>query len=162
MTTQAQIKASRKYDRTHTKAVMLKLNQNNDADILMKLTTVENKQGYIKRLIRQDLQNQGKILTKDSIAMLILPVCRRHQIERVYLIGSYARGEATENSDIDLMIEGSDKQSMFEFSDISEELEEAVGKKIDLIEYEAVLSDQSRSGKRFRYNIEKDKELIYG
>lgn len=44
-----------KYDRTNTKQYVLKLNKKHDADIIEKLDLVENRQGYIKALIRKDL-----------------------------------------------------------------------------------------------------------
>lgn len=55
-TSDAQKKAVRKYDKEHTKQIMLKFNLETDADILAKLEEVENKQGYIKQLIRQDIE----------------------------------------------------------------------------------------------------------
>ncbi len=54
-TSKAQKEAVRKYDATHTKQIMLKFNLETDADILAKFSEVENKQGYIKRLIREDI-----------------------------------------------------------------------------------------------------------
>lgn len=44
-----------RYDKTHCKPVYLKLNLRTDADIIAKLASVPNKQGYIKQLIRRDL-----------------------------------------------------------------------------------------------------------
>lgn len=55
MTSKSQIRANAKYDKTHTKGVYLKLNINTDKDILKKLENVENVQGYIKSLIRTDI-----------------------------------------------------------------------------------------------------------
>ena len=55
MTTQAQKKATAKYDASHTVQITMKLNKGTDADILDKLATVANKQGYIKDLIRRDI-----------------------------------------------------------------------------------------------------------
>ena len=55
MATEAQKKAKAKYDQANTKQIMLKLNLKTDADILDQLDSVENKQGYIKDLIRKDL-----------------------------------------------------------------------------------------------------------
>lgn len=54
-TTEAQKRATRKYDEAHTRQIMLKLNTNTDADILEKLAQVKNRQGYIKSLIRADI-----------------------------------------------------------------------------------------------------------
>lgn len=44
-----------KYDRDHTRQIKMKLNLKTDADILEKLDSVPNKQGYIKELIRKDI-----------------------------------------------------------------------------------------------------------
>lgn len=55
MTTDAQKKAVAKYDKENTKAVKLKLNKRTDADILEYLETLDNVQGYIKELIRNDI-----------------------------------------------------------------------------------------------------------
>ena len=56
MTTDAQKKAQAKYDKENTVMTAIKLNKNNDLDIIKKLETVDNKQGYIKELIRRDLK----------------------------------------------------------------------------------------------------------
>lgn len=53
---EAQKRASNRYDRENTKAVALKLNKKTDADILAKLEEVGNVQGYIKQLIRADIE----------------------------------------------------------------------------------------------------------
>ena len=53
--TDAQRKAKEKYDARTAVQVHLKLNMITDKDILEKLDSVENKQGYIKNLIRNDL-----------------------------------------------------------------------------------------------------------
>ena len=44
-----------KYDENNTKQIKLKLNLKTDKDILDKLNSVDNKQGYIKKLIREDI-----------------------------------------------------------------------------------------------------------
>lgn len=49
--------ASMKYDAKNTRKIFLKFNLKTDADILEKLDSVENKQGYIKDLIRKDIEN---------------------------------------------------------------------------------------------------------
>jgi len=52
---EAHKRASAKYDAANTTRVFIKLNDKTDADILQKLDSVENKQGYIKDLIRADI-----------------------------------------------------------------------------------------------------------
>lgn len=53
--TEAQKRAREKYEKTNTIQLHFKLNRNTDADILEKLDSVGNKQGYIKSLIRKDI-----------------------------------------------------------------------------------------------------------
>mgnify|MGYP007067583845 FL=1 len=55
MATEAQIKAQAKYDAKNTRQLHLKLNRRTDWDVLEKLDSVPSKQGYIKQLIRADL-----------------------------------------------------------------------------------------------------------
>lgn len=50
--------ASMKYDSTNTTRVYIKLNTKNDADIIEYLSKQSNKQGYIKELIRKDMERQ--------------------------------------------------------------------------------------------------------
>lgn len=50
-----QSKIQSKYDKMHTRRINLKLNLELDADILLKLDSVDSMQGYIKDLIRADL-----------------------------------------------------------------------------------------------------------
>ena len=67
MASEAQKRATEKYDKANTKQIMMKLNKGTDADILKKLASVTNIQGYIKALIRADIrgealgQNLGKL-----------------------------------------------------------------------------------------------------
>lgn len=60
MATEAQIKAQKKYDADNTRQVHLKLNRRTDRDVLERLDNVPSKQGYIKRLIREDLERTAK------------------------------------------------------------------------------------------------------
>ena len=56
MATEAVRRAVKKYDSTHTKQVHLKLNISTDADIITHLSKQGSVQGYIKRLIREDMK----------------------------------------------------------------------------------------------------------
>ena len=60
MATDAQIKAQRRYDARNTRQVHIKLNLRTDKDVLEKLDEVQSKQGYIKRLIREDLERTAE------------------------------------------------------------------------------------------------------
>lgn len=56
--TEAQRRAQDKYDKSNTIQVHLKLNLYTDKEILDKLNSVPNKQGYIKALIREDIKRR--------------------------------------------------------------------------------------------------------
>ena len=55
MASEAQRRAVKKYDAANTVQIRLKLNRGTDKDIIDKLEKLENKQGYIKDLIRKDI-----------------------------------------------------------------------------------------------------------
>lgn len=55
MATEAQKKAQARYAAKNTRQINLQFNKTTDADILAKLDSVDNKLGYIKALIRADL-----------------------------------------------------------------------------------------------------------
>lgn len=58
------------------------------------------------------------------------------RVNTAWLFGSFARGEAKINSDLDLMIELNDKKkySMFDFIDIAFRLESRINRTVDLVE----------------------------
>jgi hypothetical protein len=60
MATEAQLKAGYKYDKENTRQVHLKLNRRTDGDVLEKLDSVPSKQGYIKALVRADLERSAE------------------------------------------------------------------------------------------------------
>lgn len=161
MTTEAQRRASAKYDKDHTRSVLFKFNTTTDADILAKLDQVGNKQGYIKELIRENIGGKGAVLPIDSIRLMILPIVRKFDVSRVVLFGSYARGEATFRSDVDLLIECNSIRNMKDYLDLQEGFERALGKNVDMIMTDALQSDTTRAAKRLIDNIERDKVVVY-
>ena len=60
MASEAKIRANNKSNKINTKMICLRLSYNTDADIIKKLDEVESKMGYIKELIRKDMQDQKK------------------------------------------------------------------------------------------------------
>ena len=55
--TEAQRKASKKYNEKNTKICPIKVNLKTEKDIYDKLESVDNVNGYIKQLIRNDIEN---------------------------------------------------------------------------------------------------------
>lgn len=56
MTSVAQTKATTKYIKEHTKTYVFRCNNESDADLISWLDSKSNRAGYIKDLIRQDMQ----------------------------------------------------------------------------------------------------------
>jgi len=53
---EARLRANKKYDDENTRQIKFKFNLKTDADVLHKLDSVPNKQGYVKALIRADIE----------------------------------------------------------------------------------------------------------
>lgn len=60
MASEAKLKANEKYIKANTKTICVRLNYNTDKDIMNKLEEVDSKNGYIKELIRKDIQTNKK------------------------------------------------------------------------------------------------------
>ena len=96
------------------------------------------------------------MLTVEKIKDIITPICKKYGVKRAYLFGSYARGEATENSDVDIRIEKGNITDLFQMSGFRLDLVEALGTEVDLL---SVLPDPQY--KKFRKNLKKDEILLY-
>ena len=59
MPSEANKAANARYDKKMAKYLSMKLNKKTDADILDHLSKQENIQGYLKRLIREDMKKAG-------------------------------------------------------------------------------------------------------
>lgn len=80
-----------------------------------------------------EITEEKGLLTIDSIEETVGKILRKYNIEVsfCYLFGSYAKGYATEKSDVDLMIDTT--VSGLQYFGLVEELREAMHKKVDLI-----------------------------
>ena len=77
---------------------------------------------------------------------MISPITKKYDIPAVYIFGSYARGEATEDSDVDVLIDrtGSAIQNLFDMGGLYDELRESVGKEIDLVTTQTLEQENTR------------------
>ncbi|HBY57289.1 MAG TPA: hypothetical protein DEG96_05450 [Candidatus Atribacteria bacterium] len=74
----------------------------------------------------------------EEIKRKILPVLKKYGVTRAGIFGSVARGEAREDSDIDILVEIKGRMSLLDFAGLKVELEETLGKPVDLGEYSAI------------------------
>ena len=67
-----------------------------------------------------------------------------HHVKTLYLFGSVARNEASDESDVDLLVEFARTPSLFEFARLRRALSEVLGRPVDLVTRTA-LKEQLRS-----------------
>ncbi len=102
------------------------------------------------------------VYTLDEIAERIAPVAKKYNIPKVYIFGSYARGEANPDSDVDLMIEVGNLRGL-EVIGALEEFKNALNKPVDLITTRSLTQERAQKySKVFIDNLENDRRLIYG
>ncbi len=74
-------------------------------------------------------------LTIDEIKEKAVPILKGAGVIRSSVFGSYVRGEAREDSDIDILVDFPKGLSLFDVADVKIKLEDAFGKKVDLVQY---------------------------
>ena len=80
-----------------------------------------------------DAAQRERILTIEEIRRICTPVAEKANLLRLTLFGSYARGEAGRESDVDLYIETEEKMSFLKLGGLQAEFEDALGKRADLL-----------------------------
>ena len=95
------------------------------------------------------------ILSVDRIQHACKDVLEQYSVEYCYLFGSYAKGNASANSDIDLLI--SSGVSGLRFYELTEKLREALHKKIDLLDMKQLVGNETLLNE-----VLKDGIKIYG
>lgn len=75
----------------------------------------------------------ARTLDLDEIRNTVTELGEQYGAERIYLFGSYARGEANPFSDIDLRIDKGRIRGLFALSGLRLALEERLGTKVDLL-----------------------------
>ena len=83
----------------------------------------------------------NQVYSRDEIHAMVAPILRRYNAAYALLFGSYARNEATPQSDIDLVVVGKDSFRPFDIFAIAEDLHECSGKAVDVYEIREVKRD---------------------
>jgi predicted nucleotidyltransferase len=96
-----------------------------------------------------------KPYTVNEIKNRISETVKQYGVGKVYLFGSYARGEAKPDSDIDLCIEKGNIHTLFELSGFCLDIERVLDNKVDVITTTGLTED-------FKKQIEQEMELLYG
>ena len=113
-----------------------------------------------------DAEKSGRIMiyTLEELRQRIAPVAEKYRLNAVYIFGSYARNEAADNSDVDILIDRTDSKvkSAFDLGALYEDLCGSIGKEVDLITTFALTQDGIREQTPwFTESVIRDRVQIY-
>lgn len=83
------------------------------------------------------------ILAIDEIRTAIAPLAQKYSVAKIWLFGSYARGDATADSDIDLLVSGGDGFKPASVFELAEETRRNLRKNVDMFEISEINTDSS-------------------
>ncbi len=92
--------------------------------------------------------------TIDEIKVKVYPIAKNYGIRRVSLFGSYARGTANDNSDIDICIDKGRMRSLIQYFAFINDLEKSLQCHVDVVT--SGIQDEE-----FLNNILRDEVLLY-
>lgn len=95
-----------------------------------------------------------RVYTVDEIKSIVAPIAKAHNVSRVYLFGSYARGEANASSDVDLRVDKGKLRGLIALGALYADLEDGLGKELDLLTTGSL-------DPKFLQRIAKEEILIY-
>ena len=114
-----------------------------------------------------NLKQSSKIYSIEEIKNITRQIFSKYNFEKVYLFGSYARGEATKLSDIDIMVVGGNINTFMNLSDFALELVKILKKEVDIVKEENYTKKEDNeyfdlANKLFYSVVCKERVLIYG
>lgn len=94
------------------------------------------------------------MLDINEIQKVVAPIANFYGVKKLYLFGSYAKGTANEESDIDLLVEKGTSISLLKLSGMRQIFEETLHKSVDLVTTAGIEED-------FRKEIVGTEILLY-
>lgn len=98
------------------------------------------------------------VYTIDEIKAKIIPIAKQYNVSKVYLFGSYARGEEDENSDIDIALEIRDES---QYMDVYGILSRVFNCDVDILLVNDLLNPRTNIGTLEKKNFLHDRVLLY-
>ncbi|WP_342306311.1 nucleotidyltransferase family protein [Methanolobus sp. ZRKC5] len=68
----------------------------------------------------------------------IVPILIKNDVDKAGIFGSFARNEAREDSDIDILVRFKDRKSLFDLARLELELEKKSNRKIEVVTYDSI------------------------
>ena len=133
-----QVEYISKFNKNNYKMYQYRVKKN-DKELIDYLDKKENRNNYILSLINEDINK--KVYTLKEIKRIIKPILNKYGISDIYLFGSYARGEAKSNSDIDIYCDKGNIKTLIDQGELEEELESALNKEVDIIFTTSILDE---------------------
>ena len=97
-----------------------------------------------KQLFEKELSANKKLLKNkadkgiEEIRPKIIRILKKNKIKKAGIFGSYATGKQKKNSDIDILIEQTNKMGFFEIIQLEDDLKDELKKKVDLLTYSGI------------------------
>lgn len=135
------------FNKNHYKMYQFRVKKS-DSHIIDHLDNLENRNNYILSLISDDINCD--VYTIKQIKTIIKPILHKYSITNINIFGSYARGEANKNSDIDIFCDRGNIKTLIDQGMLEDELKEALNKNVDII------FDDSKIDEYFKTQIMED------
>ncbi len=129
-----------------TRADIIDLLDNATEDMLEKIYTAA------KEIVRAGKGN--KVYTLEEIRAKAVPIAKKYGVKKLSLFGSYARGEADAQSDLDFLVDDGEIKSLFKYLDFVYDLEGEFGCHVDAV-------STGIQNKKFLSEIQKDEVILY-
>lgn len=102
--------------------------------------------GLLKTLLLHilDYMNTQPFALSQSIQANLVELCRQNDVKQLSLFGSMARGDATPQSDVDLLVEFGERKSLLALIALERQFSSLLGRKVDLLT-EAAISPYLRN-----------------
>jgi predicted nucleotidyltransferase len=109
----------------------------------------------------------NRVYTLDEIKERVRPVAEKYNLPAVWVFGSYARGEATGKSDVDILFDSENStiegKGLFAMGGLQVDLEDALNKEVDMVRLSVLEKSETRKDSPyFVAETEKDRVRIYG
>ncbi|CAM2913267.1 nucleotidyltransferase [Streptococcus agalactiae LMG 14747] len=101
------------------------------------------------------------VYTIEDIKSMIKPIADKYELSAVYLFGSYARGEANNQSDIDLVYEFKDTVSSPDLFGVYYSLQELFPEGVDALYIEDIKNPDSPLLQSISHQFEEEKQVVY-